>query len=49
MKLLDDARKLADDIAEYAPQTNIELMIRDLIAEVEFLQKRIIELSTGVK
>jgi len=38
MKLLDEARKLADDIAEYAPQTNIELMIRDLIKEIERLE-----------
>lgn len=38
MPLLDDAKKLADDIAEYAPNTNIELMIRDLIKEIERLQ-----------
>ena len=38
MKLLDEANKLADDIAEYAPSTNIELMIRDLIKEIERLQ-----------
>lgn len=38
MKLLDEAKKLADDIAEYAPSTNIELMIRDLIKEIERLQ-----------
>ena len=38
MNLLDEARKLADDIAEYAPKTNIELMIRDLIKEIERLQ-----------
>jgi len=35
MKLLDEAKKLADDIAEYAPSTNIELMIRNLIKEIE--------------
>ena len=38
MTLLDEAKKLADDIAEYAPNTNIELMIRDLIKEIERLQ-----------
>jgi len=38
MKILEEANKLADDIAEYAPSTNIELMIRDLIKEIERLQ-----------
>ena len=38
MTLLEEANKLADDIAEYAPNTNIELMIRDLIKEIERLQ-----------
>lgn len=38
MNLLDEACKLADDIAEYAPNTNIELMLRDLIKEIERLQ-----------
>lgn len=37
-KLLQEATKLADDIREYAPDTNIELMIRDLIKEIERLQ-----------
>lgn len=46
MTLIEEALKLADDIREYAPDTNIELMIRDLIKEVIFLQKRVIELST---
>ena len=49
MKLLDEAKKLADDIREYAPDTNIELMIRDLIKEVDFLQQRVIKLSTDAK
>lgn len=35
MKLLEEAKKLADDIREYAPDTNIEVMIRDLIKEIE--------------
>ena len=38
MTLIEEANKLADDIAEYAPNTNIELMIRDLIKEIERLQ-----------
>jgi len=37
-ELIEEAKKLADDIAEYAPDTNIELMIRDLIKEIERLQ-----------
>lgn len=49
MNLVEDALKLADDISEYAPNTNIELMIRDLVKEIVFLQKRIIELSVGEK
>jgi hypothetical protein len=42
MPLLEEAKKLADDIAEYAPNTNIELMIRDLIKEIERLQRETI-------
>jgi hypothetical protein len=38
MTLLEEANTLANDIAEYAPNTNIELMIRDLIKEIERLQ-----------
>jgi hypothetical protein len=38
MTLIEEATKLANDIAEYAPSTNIELMIRDLIKEIERLQ-----------
>ena len=49
MTLVEEALKLADDISEYAPNTNIELMIRDLVKEVIFLQKRVIELSTEDK
>ena len=45
MKLLDEAKKLADDIAEYAPNTNIEFVIRELIKEVEFLQQRVNQIS----
>ena len=45
MKLLEEAKKLADDIAEYAPNTNIEFVIRELIKEVEFLQQRVNQIS----
>ena len=46
MTLIENAKKLADDIAEYAPDTNIELMIRDLIKEIERLQS---EKTTATK
>ena len=36
-KLLEEAKKLADDIREYAPDTNIEVMIRRLVAEIDRL------------
>ena len=50
MTLLDEAKKLADDIAEYAPSTNIELMIRDLIKEIERLQsEKIIAVKSKAK
>lgn len=44
-KLLEEAKKLADDIREYAPDTNIEVMIRDLIKEIERLQSETIARS----
>ena len=37
MTLREEAVKLADDISEYAPDTNIELMIRRLVAEIDRL------------
>jgi len=46
MTLIENAKKLADDIAEYAPDTNIELMIRDLVKEIERLQS---EKTTATK
>ena len=46
MKLLDEAKKLADDIAEYAPSTNLEIILRDLIKEIERLQS---EKTTATK
>ena len=38
MTLLEEAKKLADDIAEYAPSTNLEIILRNLIKEIERLQ-----------
>lgn len=37
MTLREEALKLADDISEYAPDTNIEVMIRRLVAEIDRL------------
>jgi hypothetical protein len=37
IKLREEALQLADDIAEYAPDTNIEVMIRRLVAEIDRL------------
>ena len=37
MTLREEALKLADDIAEYAPDTNIEIMIRRLVAHIDWL------------
>jgi len=45
MTLLDEANKLADDIREYAPNTNIEFVIRELIKEIERLQSEKIACS----
>ena len=38
MNLLEEATKLADDIAEYAPNTNIESVIRRLVAELKMAE-----------
>ena len=38
MTLLEEANTLANNIAEYAPSTNIEFVIRELIKEIERLQ-----------
>ena len=37
MTLREEALKLADDIAEYAPDTNIEVMIRRLVDHIDWL------------
>jgi hypothetical protein len=45
MTLLEEATNLANDIAEYAPNTNIEFVIRELIKEIERLQSEKIACS----
>jgi hypothetical protein len=37
MTLREEALKLADDIAEYAPDTNIEVMLRRLVDHIDWL------------
>ena len=37
MTLREEALKLADDIAEYAPDTNLEIMLRRLVKELDRL------------
>ena len=37
MTLREEALKLADDIAEYAPNTNIEFVLRELVKEFDRL------------
>ena len=41
--LIKRANKLAADIDEYAPNTNIAHMIRDLVLEIEILQRKLNE------
>lgn len=43
--LIQRATELANDIDEYAPNTNIALMMRELIDQVVFLEKQVIKLS----
>jgi Mor family transcriptional regulator len=47
--LIEKAKQLADDIDEYAPDTNIALMIRDLVLEIEILQRKLNEQTTEPK
>ena len=47
--LIKRANKLAADIDEYAPDTNIALMIRDLVLEIEILQRKLNEQTTEPK
>jgi hypothetical protein len=39
--LMERAKQLADDIDEYAPDTNIALMIRELMAEIVLLKREL--------
>ena len=43
MKLIEEALKLASDIDEYAPQTNIATIIRELVQVIVQQQKVINE------
>lgn len=47
--LVEKAKKMADDIDEYAPDTNIALMIRDLVLEIEILQRKLNEQTIKFK
>lgn len=48
-ELIEKAKQLADDIDEYAPDTNIALMIRDLVLEIEILERKLHEQTTKLK
>jgi hypothetical protein len=39
--LIERAKQMADDIDEYAPDTNIALIIRDLVLEIEILERKL--------
>lgn len=47
--LIENAKQLADDIDEYAPDTNIALMIRDLVLEIEILERKLHEQTVKLK
>ena len=49
MTLREEAIQLADDISEYAPDTNIELIIRRLVAEIDRLSPKPIYEADFVK
>ena len=49
MTLREEALKLADDIDEYAPNTNIADVIRRLVAEVDRLTPGLLHESEYVK
>ena len=48
-ELIEKAKQLADDIDEYAPDTNIALMIRDLVLEIEILERKLHEQTVKLK
>jgi hypothetical protein len=39
--LIERAKQMADDIDEYAPDTNIAHMIRNLVLEIEILERKL--------
>jgi len=43
------AKQMADDIDEYAPDTNIAHMIRDLVLEIEILERKLHEQTVKLK
>ena len=45
--LIERATELANDIDEYAPNTNIAVMMRELIDQIAFLEIQVIKLSLG--
>jgi hypothetical protein len=49
MKLIEEALKLASDIDEYAPQTNISTIIRELVQVIVQQEKVINETITASK
>jgi hypothetical protein len=49
MKLIEEALQLANDIDEYAPQTNIATIIRELVQVIVQQEKVINETITASK
>jgi hypothetical protein len=49
MKLIEEALKLANDIDEYAPQTNIAWTLRELVQVIVQQEKVINETITASK
>ena len=49
MKLIEEALKLASDIDEYAPQTNIATIIRELVQVIVQQEKVINETIKATK
>jgi hypothetical protein len=49
MKLIEDALKLASDIDEYAPNTNIATTIRELVQVIVQQEKVINEKTIAIK
>jgi hypothetical protein len=49
MKLIEEALKLASDIDEYAPHTNLATIIRELVQVIVQQQKVINETITATK